>query len=305
MGTTKDLAIVGTVAGASVTFNSAVRTGSTTFSIVSDGCSGTTVNAGSTCTITVRFTPGTSTLARTGTLTVNDNAASNPQTVALTAQGARGRVTASPVQFGSQPVGTPVQQTATVTFSGAAALTINSASVTGMNFSKGADACTGVTLQPNDTCTVTVIFTPTIGNASTGSSNRFGTLAIVSNASNAFAFFNITGTAVQAVVGISAPSPLMNTGGTNVKNATITVSNTGGAALNVTGANVVKSAGPGSFTVTGGSCLPSANVPAGQSCTVAVSYDPNGSTASSSSRLVLTDTGAAATTQTGSSFSAN
>ena len=117
--------------------------------------------------------------------------------------------------------------------------------------------------------------------------------------------FNITGTAVQAVVGISAPSPSMNTGGTSLKSATITVSNTGAAALNVTGANVAKSSGPGSFTVNGGSCLPSASVPAGQSCTVAVSYDPSGSTASSTGHLVLTDTGAAAATQNGANFNAN
>jgi hypothetical protein len=309
VGTTKDLAIVGTVAGASVTFNSAVRTGSTTFSIVSDGCSGTTVSAGSTCTITVRFTPGISTLARTGTLTVNDNAASNPQTIALTGQGARGRVSVNPnpVAFNAQPVGTPVPMAVTVSNSGAAALTINSDAVTGTNFTKGTDGCAGITLQPADTCTVNVIFTPTIGNASTGSSNRFGTLAIVSNASNAIALFNITGTAVQAVVGISAPSPSMNTGGTNVKNATITVSNTGGAALNVTGATISKTAGPaaGVFSVTGGSCLPTANVQPGQSCTVGVSYNPNSTTTSSTGHLVLTDTGAAAGSQSGGNFNAN
>jgi hypothetical protein len=311
VGTTKDLAIVGTVAGASVTFNSAVRTGSTTFSIVSDGCSGTTVSAGSTCTITVRFTPGTSTLARTGTLTVNDNAAGSPQAVALAGQGARGTVSVNPnpVAFGSQPVGTLVPLTVTVTNSGAAALTISSDAVLGTNFSKGTDGCANKTLQPTDTCTVTVNFTPTIGNASTGSSNRTGTLGIVSNASNGFAFFNITGTAVQAVVGISAPTPSMTTNpaNTTTKNATITVSNTGGAALNITGATIAKTAGPtvGAFSVTGGSCLPNASVPAGQSCTVAVSYNPNGNTTSSTGHLVLTDTGAASGTQNGGNFSAD
>jgi len=311
VGTTKDLAIVGTVAGASVTFNSAVRTGSTTFSIVSDGCSGTTVSAGSTCTITVRFTPGNSTQARTGTLTVNDNAASNPQTVALAGQGARGTVsvTPNPVAFGTNPVGTPVPLAVTVSNSGAAALTINSDAVTGTNFSKGTDGCAGVTLQPTGTCTVTVIFTPTIGNAGTGSTNRAGILTIISNASNGFAFFTITGTAVQAVVGISAPSPSMNTGGRSLKSATITVSNTGAAALNVTGANVVKTAGPalGAFSVTGGTCLTSPNVPAGQSCTVAVSYAPpqTGTSLQSTGHLVLTDTGASTGTQNGASFNAN
>jgi hypothetical protein len=311
VATTKDLAIVGTVAGASVTFNSAVLSGSTTFSIVSDGCSGTTVSAGSTCTITVRFTPGTSTLARTGTLTVNDNAASNPQTVALTGQGARGIVSVNPnpVAFGSQPVGTPVPLAVTVSNSGAAALTINSDAVTGTNFSKGTDGCAGVTLQPTGTCTVTVIFTPTIGNAGTGSTNRAGILTIISNASNGFAFFNITGTAVQAVVGISAPNPSMNTGGTSVKNATITVSNTGAAALNVTGATIAKTAGPaaGVFSVTGGTCLTSPNVPAGQSCTVTVSYAPpqTGTSLQSTGHLVLTDTGASTGTQNGASFNAN
>jgi hypothetical protein len=309
VGTTKDLAIVGTVAGASVTFNSASLTGSATFSIVSDGCSGTTVSAGSTCTITVRFTPGASTLLRNGTLNVSDNGTGSPQAVALVGQGARGTVsvTPNPVAFGPQPVGTPVPLTVTVRNSGAAALTIASDSVTGTNFSKGTDACAGMTLQPADTCTVIVTFTPAIGNAGTGSSNRAGTLTIISNASNAIALFNITGTAVQAVVGISAPTPRMNTGGTTVKNATITVSNTGGAALNITSATVAKTAGPavGVFSVTGGSCLPNANVPAGQSCTVTVSYNPNGNTGQSTGHLVLTDTGAATASQSGASFNAN
>jgi hypothetical protein len=108
-------------------------------------------------------------------------------------------------------------------------------------------------------------------------------------------------------VGISAPSPSMNAGGTNVKNATITVSNTGGAALNVTGATISKTAGPaaGVFSVTGGSCLPTANVQPGQSCTVGVSYNPNSTTTSSTGHLVLTDTGAAAGSQNGGNFNAN
>ena len=143
----------------------------------------------------------------------------------------------------------------------------------------------------------------------TGSTNRAGILTIISNATNGFAFFNITGTAVQAVVGISAPSPSMNTGGRSLKSATITVSNTGAAALTVTGANVAKTAGPalGAFSVTGGTCLTSPNVPAGQSCTVAVSYAPpqTGTSLQSTGHLVLTDTGASTGTQNGASFNAD
>lgn len=56
----------------------------TAFSLGTDNCSGQTIAAGGTCTITVNFNAPTNTSNRTGTLTVNDNATGTPQRLNLT-----------------------------------------------------------------------------------------------------------------------------------------------------------------------------------------------------------------------------
>jgi hypothetical protein len=58
--------------------------GNTNFSLATNTCTGQTVAVGGTCTITVNFNAPTGTANRTGTLTVNDNAAGTPQTLTLT-----------------------------------------------------------------------------------------------------------------------------------------------------------------------------------------------------------------------------
>jgi hypothetical protein len=52
------------------------------FGIAADTCSGQTVAAGGTCSITISFN-GLGTTARTGTLILVDDAANGPQSVAL------------------------------------------------------------------------------------------------------------------------------------------------------------------------------------------------------------------------------
>jgi hypothetical protein len=76
-----------TVGGtASVTFGTATVTNGTgtAFSKGTDGCAGTTVAVGGTCTIQVRFNAPAGNNARTGTLSVPDNGAGNPQALNLT-----------------------------------------------------------------------------------------------------------------------------------------------------------------------------------------------------------------------------
>jgi hypothetical protein len=324
-GTHSDLGIVATVATASVSFNSANITGSGTFTILSDGCSGTTVAAGSTCTITVRYAP-TSTATNNGTLHVLDNAVGNPHTVALSGTGANGTlsVSPSPVAFNTVHAGaTPApRQTVTVTNNGPGVVTFTgtpagttppSSTVSGTNYSKGTDTCSGSALQPSGSCTIVVILTPTASNATTGSTTRNGTLTIRNNGSAGDVAVPLSATVVQAVVGISAPSPALTTSPATraVKNGTITVTNSGGSALTVTATpTVTKSAGPGTFSIQpGGTCISGASVAAsGGTCTINVRYVPPAAPntlTTATAHVTLTDTGAAATTQNGPNFQGN
>jgi hypothetical protein len=57
------------------------------FTAVSDGCSGLTLAAGASCTMSITFKP-TNTGTRSGTLIVTDNAPNSPQTASITGTGA-------------------------------------------------------------------------------------------------------------------------------------------------------------------------------------------------------------------------
>jgi hypothetical protein len=116
----------------------------------------------------------------------------------------------------------------------------------------------------------------------------------------------------RATVSISAPVPALNTGGTGTKNATITVSNTATGAnagpLTLTANPALGTQGGGGngvFTITGGTCVNGFVINSGGSCTILVQYSGETNTTSANDTVVITDTGAATTTQTSASFSAN
>jgi len=99
---------------------------------------GTTVTQRGNCTLSVTFAP-TASGARSGALTITDNASGSPQAVSLTGAGIATAVSLAPasVAFGSQPVSTTsAAQAVTLTNTGNAALSITSIAVSGLN---GAD----------------------------------------------------------------------------------------------------------------------------------------------------------------------
>jgi len=142
----------------------------------SDNCAAVVPAAGS-CAISVTFTP-TVAGARTGSVTISDNAIPATQTVTLSGTGASApTVTLAPTSlntFSPQPVGTTsTAQTVTVTNSGAAKLTISSIAATGVF--KETNTCPG-SLAPQSNCVISVVFTPTsVGTAS-------GSLTLTDNA---------------------------------------------------------------------------------------------------------------------------
>src|SRR4029077_7089845 len=74
------------------------------FAKVSDLCSNTTVAPGATCTLGVSFSPS-ATGARTASLSISDNAAGSPQSVALSGTGTApvASLSSPTMAFGNQP----------------------------------------------------------------------------------------------------------------------------------------------------------------------------------------------------------
>ena len=124
-----------------------------------------TVQPATTCTINVTFNPTAAGTASASVL-VADNAGSGSQTIALSGTGvaATGPVaTFSPTSltFPSQTVGTSSSQTPiTLTNTGAVALKVTSITMSGANASEFSQTNTCTTVQPTQTCSIKVTFTP-------------------------------------------------------------------------------------------------------------------------------------------------
>ncbi|HEY6118220.1 MAG TPA: choice-of-anchor D domain-containing protein [Candidatus Dormibacteraeota bacterium] len=137
------------------------------FAFMSGTCPATafTLAPGAQCTIGVRFQPQSGG-PRTAVMSVYDNAADSPQSVALTGTGTGAVITFSPVslQFPSVPVGTtsPPQSFSAIN-AGDAAVTITSATLGPGHsswFAINADGCTGHTLGPGQRCSMSATASP-------------------------------------------------------------------------------------------------------------------------------------------------
>ena len=129
---------------------------------------GTSLTAGTSCVLTVTFTPAT-TGALGGTLSITDNASGSPQQVALTGTGVSpGQLTANPssIAFGPVIVGQGSTQPVKLTNTGGASLTV-SASTSGPGFS--VSGLTLLTLAAGASSTFNVSFTPSNPGSATGS----------------------------------------------------------------------------------------------------------------------------------------
>src|SRR5438477_124749 len=119
-----------------------------------------TLAAGANCSINVTFTP-TASDARTGTLSVADNAGSSPQTVPLSGNGTAPAVglASSSLDSANHPLSTPSLHVALpISNTGTAALTVNSFAASGdfAATSTGANACptSPATLAAGANCSI-------------------------------------------------------------------------------------------------------------------------------------------------------
>jgi archaellum component FlaF (FlaF/FlaG flagellin family) len=206
-----------------------------------------TLAAGSSCTISVTFTPGANG-ARSASLTFTDNAAGSPQSVALSGTGASAApvVSLSPtsVNFGNQNVGSAsAAQAVTLTNSGTTPLSISSIALTGTNASDFAQTNTCPTgssqLSASSSCTISVTFTPGASGA------RSASLTFTDNASDSPQSLALAGTGTTSTVyfsdgfesGNTAAWTLPNSDSTGSLTVQSTVVNSGSNALAITNAS--------------------------------------------------------------------
>lgn len=160
----------------------------------SDTCprSPSTLAAGSTCVVTVTFSP-TIGGGLNSTLTVTDNTSAGTNTLSLTGTGKYPTVSFTPpsLQFGTVALNTSESLTDTITNTGDVPLTIAHIKLTGSNtkYYTKTDNCprSPSTLAAGATCTVTVTFTPTVS----GSLNS--TLTLTDNTSAGTNNLSLTG----------------------------------------------------------------------------------------------------------------
>jgi hypothetical protein len=156
---------------AALTITSITLTGAAAsdYKITSNTC-GSTLAVGKNCTVTVTFTPS-ALGSRNASLLYTDNACASPHTIAITGKGTEITFSPSPVNFGTQTVGTTsAPMTVTVTNNGTSSVTVTKASITGTNksdFIITSNNCT--TVAAGGTCSLNITFTPSAKGARTGS----------------------------------------------------------------------------------------------------------------------------------------
>jgi len=165
------------------------------------------IGVGGSCSVSITFRP-TAAGNRAAALSVADNAAASPQTLALTGTATQAGVTTAPtsVNFGSQLVASgsaavPVN----VTNTGLGTLVISKISFTGANSGDFAetDNCTGtgVSILSNATCTIQATFKPTSSGA------RSAALTLTDNAPDSPESVALSGTGMDFALAPASGGP--------------------------------------------------------------------------------------------------
>jgi len=236
-------------------------TNASDFTKSSTTCTAASYAPGAKCTISVTFTPSILG-AETASLTVTDNAANSPQTVALSGSGIS-PVVLSPtsLSFGNLAQGTTsTAKAVTLTNNLSTALAISSVTTSG-DFAQS-NTC-GTSVPAKGKCTISVTFMPSIIGGETG------TLTVTDTASNSPQSATLTGTGVAPVT--LAPTTLAFGSvaeGNSSAGKTITVTNIQNVAL--TGITVTTTSADYTQTNTCGSSLA-----ASQKCTITVTFAPS------------------------------
>jgi cytochrome c553 len=246
----------------------------------------TSLAAGSSCTISVTFTP-TSAASVTGSVAITSNASGSPHGIGLSGTGTAAPVanlgwlgSTSSLAFNSVVGTSSAVQTLTLQNTGTAAATLSAITLGGTNaaeFTRGG-SCAAGTLAASGSCTVTLSFLPT----SMGS--KAATLQVSASDATSPTTISLTGTATAPAVSLSASTIAFGTltvGQTSAAR-TVTLSNSGSAALAISG---IAASGSG-FSATH-DCP--ASLAAGSSCTVSAVFAPTTAVAYSGSVAITSN----------------
>lgn len=256
------------------------------FTVPADNCIGT-LAPNATCSVTPQFNP-TAPGAAGATITFSDNASNSPQLVNVTGTGVASAVnlSATSVDCGSVTAGTSSPCAAVVlTNSGTSTLSITSITITGSQPFTQANGCPA-SLAVNQSCSITPTFAPSATGAAAS------TITINDNAGDSPQHIALTGTGTSPVLPTAVFSPTsVNCGssgvGVQVSCAAVTLTNTGGATLNIS-SKTLAGTNPGDFSESD-TC--GATLTAGSFCTVTASFLPT--TAGSRSAIFSVVTNAA------------
>jgi hypothetical protein len=210
------------------------------------------------------------TAAQTATLTAQAGRVSVSFALQLGATNPGLTLSAASVAFGNVALNTAATKTVTLTSSGAAAVTINAAAVTGAGFS-ASGMNYPVTLQPGQTAALTVQFDPTVSGAASG------TVVLTTNTSSGTAAIALSGTG-QAAAGVlnalTCSSGTMTGAGTDACTVALTApAGTGGLTVSL-------SSSSGAVAVPSSVTVPAVATTAGFTATVsAVTAQTAGQTA--------------------------
>jgi len=242
---------------------------------------GKTLVANANCTISVTFTPE-KTGSLSSTLSIADNAAGSPQTVPLSGTGVAAGATVGPasLNFTGVLVGkSSATKSITVSNPGTATLTVSAITASG-DFSQTNNCMGGV--AAGSSCTISVTFNPT------AAWSRGGSIVVTDNAlNNPQQVVLLVGMGNSGATASVSPSSLSFGNqdlGTSSSAKTITLSNTGTAALNI---NSILASGDYSQT---NNCPASLNT--GANCTINVEFAPS-NTGKRTGYITVNDTDAA------------
>jgi hypothetical protein len=251
-----------------------------------------TLGIGASCTISATFTP-TAVGSRAASVSISDNAAGSPHTVALSGTGTAPGVTLTPtgLGFGNQVVGiTSAAQSSTLQNTGNAPLVISSIGITGANAGDFAQLSncplSPATLGVGASCTISVTFTPSAGGS------RSANVSITDNAPGSPHSVALSGTGVTPAPAVSLSPTSLSFGnqliGTQSAAQDVTLTNSGSAALTI-GSIDLTGTNTGDFAQTNNCPLGPSTLGVGASCTISVTFTPNASGGRSAGIAVTDD----------------
>ena len=266
------------------------------FSIPTDNCSGQTIAPSGSCTLTVRFAPTAAVTSNDSFDIPSNDPDENPVTVSISGTGVvstvpditvtdnAGSTTDLQVPFGNRLLNSISNQTVTVTNNGTANLVIGaiaSANPLAAPFSIPTDNCSGQTIAPSGSCTLTVRFAPT---AAVTSNDSFD---IPSNDpdENPVAV-SVSGNGVVPNISVNPPSIGFGTDTLcNGITRTATISNTGTGSLSII--SITITSGNTDFSIQSNTCL--ASLSSSSSCNVDVLFSANSGGAKTGNLRILSD----------------